>query len=109
MCLPVLIPGNGEDNPLCNIDSMVTNALQVFVDHQQVKRVLPDCGRLRDFLNQHSFDLCKIAVNGVIVSNHGSGPLYILLDVRIHALCDHFDCLLRHFADMAHIFRDIAL
>ena len=32
MCLPVLIPGNGEDNPLCNIDSMVTNALQVFVD-----------------------------------------------------------------------------
>ena len=38
-----------------------------------------------------------------------TGQVTILPDVGIHALRDHFDRLLRHFTDMAHILRDVAL
>ena len=49
-------------------------------DKTLAEKVGPLDGEI-DQMERDIESLCKIAVNGVIVSNHGSGPLYILLDV----------------------------
>jgi len=94
---------HGKDHPFRNVDRVISDALQIFVDHQQIKSVFAAVWICRDVPNQHLFYPVKALIHNVIMGNHQLGPDSIFLDVGIYAFRDHLDDLRRHFPDMAHI------
>ena len=68
--LALLDPAHGENHPFCDIDGVISDALQVLVDHQKIKDVFSLVRLVNHLLDQHSLNLSKITVNDVVMGNN---------------------------------------
>ena len=79
---------------------MIADALQIFVDQQQVRGVFAVFRILTDDLNEVRFYLDKVVVHNVVMDNDGVGLVNIFVYITIHSIHQHDHGLRRHLLDI---------
>ena len=84
---------------------MITDALEVFGDHQQIDSVFRISMTAGDQGDHLRFDHLEQPVNNIIIGHNSSCSLKILMDKGFHAVSHHFDGGFRHFSNVSSTIR----
>ena len=92
-----LIDGEPRATDNKDILRMVSNSLQIFSDHDQVKNLFTFVSLFFFDERYHLFaDLIKILVYSIIFKHYFSCKLKVLLNISCHAVTHHLTCCYRH-------------
>ena len=85
-----MVPGEGVLHPLGDVDGVISDALQIFGDHQQVDAHLSAVPHA-DAADQLLTDLEKQIVHHVVGGDHCLRQTQVLADKGVHAVGNHLD------------------